>query len=125
MSLIVHAFRENEFKCISNSKFDKFCHEPLDDDVLSVPGLGVIAARNLKADGICCTTQLIGKFLTLKRPDCSIEEHVDLFYQYLLSVRVGGLAPIITICIAEKANMMIPGIFDAEKIFMGENKLNV
>jgi len=61
------------------------------EDITSVPGIGPAAAKALASDeggepGVKTTYQLIGKFLVLREPGMTSQEHCDAFW-YWLQVR--------------------------------------
>lgn len=99
-----------------------FISSPIDDDLTSVPCIGTATALKLKDAGVHSTTQLIGCFLTYKHPSLSVQEHCDAFYTFLRKAGVTATAAAVTLCIAEKANVMIPGIFNAEDVHYGDGE---
>lgn len=103
---------------VSEEALCNFMSSPLSDDLTSVPGIGEATAQKLKDAGMLTTTQLVGAFLTYKRPEFTVQQHCDAFYRSLRSAGVTTTAASITLSIAEKANKMIPGIFDAAQVDM-------
>ncbi|CAM9234430.1 unnamed protein product, partial [Ectocarpus sp. 13 AM-2016] len=67
------------------------------------------------SEPITNTHQLIGKFLALspQRPNCV--EHCDRFYKWLLGKKIAGtLVNNIVEAIAEKVEVMMPGVYNPE-----------
>jgi len=87
-----------------------------------VPGIGDKAIKALAEDShpenrITNTFQLIGKFLMLKGPDNAYEQvdvvdHMDKFWDFLQSKGIDAFRSGIVQCIAEKANILIPGLYN-------------
>lgn len=96
---------------ISDDSLATFLASPITEDIMSVPGIGVANAPKLKEEHIETTFQLLGLFLTLKGIDMTSEQHCDAFWFYLQSLGINGQRSGIVHCIAEKANLLIPGIF--------------
>mmetsp|Transcript_19867 Transcript_19867/g.32668 ORF Transcript_19867/g.32668 Transcript_19867/m.32668 type:complete len:117 (+) Transcript_19867:72-422(+) len=95
-----------------------FLASPVEEEITSVPGVGEAAkkalAKNVEGDDPVTTThQLIGKFLTLKSAGISQKEHCDAMWYWLQARGVNSYRAGIVQCIAEKANIMIPGIYEA------------
>lgn len=112
----LHKFNIKITSRISEENLQKFLSDPLNDTLQSVPGIGTKTELRFHENGIMCTTQLIGTFLTFKRPEYTTQQHMDEFYSFLRNMKIGALSAGIALCIAEKANTMIPGIFDAHEI---------
>jgi len=106
---------------VTETALANFIMAPVEDDLTTVPGIGPITAGKLRDAGVHSTTQLIGCFLTYKHPALSVQEHCDAFYTFLRKAGISSSAASITLCVAEKANAMIPGIFDAEQVDIGED----
>ena len=99
---------------VSADKLAEFLSSPIVDDITSVPGIGPATAEKLKEDNVETTVQLIGIFFTLKAPGMTQQEHVDAMWYYLQELGVNSFRSGIVQCIAEKANIMIPGIYDGQ-----------
>ena len=100
---------------VKPDKLQDFLREEIVEDIQSVPGIGRVAAESMAEDGIHTTYQLIGKFLSFC--DGSTTQQVcDNFWLWLSEHRVAGWRSGVTEAIAEKANMMIPGIYNAEDL---------
>lgn len=91
----------------------EFIRSPLVKDITSVPGIGEKNKRILKKDGILTTHQLIGKFLSLVEEDTDSIEGADKFYFWLQIIGVTSYRGSIVSAIAEKVNVFMPGIYDA------------
>ena len=100
----------------------EFIRAPITGELTEVPGIGPAAAKALAsgddpAEKITNTFQLIGKYLLLKGPDdkehsVSCVEHCDKFWAFLQSKGVNSYRSGIVQCIAEKCNILMPGIYD-------------
>lgn len=99
-----------------------FIRAPITGDLTEVPGIGKAAVSALSSgddpnEKITNTYQLIGKYLMLKGPDdgenkVSCVEHCDKFWAFLQSKGVNAYRSGIVQCIAEKCNILLPGIYD-------------
>lgn len=102
---------------VSDSALAEFLAHPISDDITTVPGIGAAAAAKLaqKASDddtpIETTYQLIGKFLSLKGKGIESKEHCDAMWFYLQAKGVNSYRAGIVHSIAEKTNIMIPGIY--------------
>ena len=99
---------------VSDDTLAVFLSSPLDSDIESVPGIGPSSKEKLKAAGIETTIQLMGTFLTLKGIDMDQTQHCDAMWFYLQEIGVNTLRSGIVHCIAEKANVMVPGIYNSD-----------
>ena len=108
------AFRLDATSGVSSDRLAEFIEGDVDSDIQSVPGIGPANAAKLAAAGTTNTHQLLGHFLTLKATDFSSQEHCDAFWFWLKQQGVNSSRSSIVLCIAEKANMMMPGTFDAD-----------
>lgn len=112
---------EPEKSRISEDALADFLRCTLTGDLTEVPGLSRCAIRKLSSgnDKITNTFQLIGKFLILKscigKTDKLIttKNHCDEFYNWLKEKGIQAYRNDIVMCIAEKVNTMIPGLYDA------------
>lgn len=108
-------FYHPERSRITERALTDFIRAPISGDLVEVPGIGPVTARLLADAGVDSTFALIGKFLTLKTHGVESVEHLDRFYHWLTSIesksqyRAG-----VCQAIAEKANSMMPGIYDAD-----------
>mmetsp|Transcript_12884 Transcript_12884/g.22915 ORF Transcript_12884/g.22915 Transcript_12884/m.22915 type:complete len:120 (-) Transcript_12884:116-475(-) len=101
---------------IGAAKLAEFLAAEVSEDLKSVPGIkeaGVeILATEVEGDQAITTThQLIGKFLTLKGAGVSQQEHCDAMWYWLQSRKINSSRSGIVKSIAEKVNIMIPGIY--------------
>jgi len=87
---------------ITEEKLQSFISSPVNDSLQSVPGIGAKTEQVLQANGVMCTTQLIGVFLTYKRPEHTTQQHMDAFYGFLRDIKA-----------------MIPGMFNARDVAFG------
>ena len=104
-----------------------FVRAPISGELTDVPGIGK-NAKSLLEDGddddsIENTFQLIGKFLMLKGNSEHTEnrmigckEHCDAFWFWLKGKGVNAYRSGIVMAIAEKTNILIPGIYDASEL---------
>lgn len=96
---------------VSEDKLAEFLSSPLDEDLTSVPGIGPAAVEKLAADEVRSTYQLIGTFLCLRDPGMTSKEHCDAMWFYLEDIGINAYRSGIVQCIAEKCNIMIPGLY--------------
>lgn len=113
----------------SSSKFDpsksqvsaealaKFLKDEISEDITSVPGIGpagkkLLATAAADDPAIETTYQLVGKFLMLRKQDMTSKEHCDAMYDWLCAKGIKTHRSGIIVAIAEKANTMIPGIYE-------------
>jgi hypothetical protein len=68
----------------------------------------------LKKAGIYTSFALIGKFLELKGQNVGSAEHCQRFYLWLKDIGVNSSRADVVMCIAEKADLIFPGIYDRE-----------
>jgi hypothetical protein len=106
----------------------------------SVPNMGPVSIKALEAAGISNTFQLLGQFLCYKKRGLNTQAHCDAFYEFLEEAgarhapahaaqrncnasnpnpplpSVAGTSAShrssVVLCIAKKANFLLPGIFD-------------
>jgi hypothetical protein len=101
---------------VSADALAKFLAADLSENITTVPGIGpkaaqVLAVATAEDSGVRTTFQLIGKFLCLRGPGMSTQEHCDAFWNYLKLKGVDSHRSGIVHAIAEKVNIMIPGIY--------------
>jgi hypothetical protein len=70
---------------VSPTALANFLAEEIQESIQSVPGVGPAAAAALAKDaagepGVKTTYQLIGKFLVLREPGMSSQQHCDAFW---------------------------------------------
>ncbi|GBG26084.1 Hypothetical Protein FCC1311_023042 [Hondaea fermentalgiana] len=95
-----------------------FLAAPISEDLEQVPGIGPAAKKALavplKGDQAVTTTyQLVGKFLTLRAAGMTQQEHLDAMWHWLNARGISSHRAGIVHSIAEKCNLMIPGIYDS------------
>lgn len=90
---------------------------PISDNLFIIPGIGDSTATILINAGYTTPYKLIGKYLSFRNDGMESQEHCDLFYNFLgeLGVR-GAYRAVITRAIAEKMNLLIPGIFREDEL---------
>ncbi len=101
---------------VSMEALARFLTDNICEDLRSVPGIGSEAVKKLKknAEGdssVETTYQLIGKFLSLKGKDMTSQEHMDAFWFYLQSRGISAHRSGIVFSIAQKVDLMMPGIY--------------
>lgn len=102
---------------ISQSGLEAFLSAEVDEDLLSVPGIGPATVKKLAEHNIETTYQLISCFLRVCGKEMSSATKVNAFWFYLDKLGVpGGTRSTIVHAISEKVNIMIPGVFDPEKL---------
>lgn len=112
---MTEAFNPNKSK-VSEEKMAEFLAAPISEDLTSVPGIGPVTVERLKEDNVETTFQLFGIFLSLKAKGFTQKQHLDAMWYYLQDLHVNSCRSGIVLCIAEKANIMIPGIYDTGTI---------
>ncbi len=113
---------------ISENSLADFLRSPIIGDLIEVPGISPSNAKLLNRGGdvtdrITNTYQLIGKFLMLKTLDketnsyITQKQHCNAFYDYLKNKGITSHRHSIVLAIAEKANTLLPGIYDANDFY--------
>lgn len=104
-------FNPNRSK-VSDDTLAEFLASPIDEELLTVPGVGSATVERLAVDGITTTYQLIGVFLRVCDKGMSTQERTDAFWYYLQALKVpGGTRSTIVLAIAERLNVMFPGFY--------------
>mmetsp|Transcript_1059 Transcript_1059/g.1341 ORF Transcript_1059/g.1341 Transcript_1059/m.1341 type:complete len:117 (+) Transcript_1059:196-546(+) len=103
---------------VSDDALAEFLSKPVEEDIISVPGIGEKAAAILGTatdddPAIETTFQLIGKFLSLKGKGMSSKEHCDAMWFYLQAKGINSYRAGIVHSIAERTNIMMPGIYES------------
>jgi hypothetical protein len=97
---------------VSEEALAYFLANPLVENLLTVPGVGPVTVDRLAADGIRTTFQLLGAFLRVCDEGMTTQERTDAFWFYLQALEVpGGTRSSIVHSIAEKINIMVPGLY--------------
>ncbi|GBG26083.1 Hypothetical Protein FCC1311_023032 [Hondaea fermentalgiana] len=96
-----------------------FLASPITGNITEVPGIGDGAKRLLarsfgNESSVTTTYQLIGKFLTLRKAGMSQQDHLDAMWHWLKDRNINAFRSGIVLCVAEKCNLMIPGIYSAD-----------
>lgn len=112
--LIMSGFDINRSR-ISQDTLAEFLAAPLVKDLSTVPGVGPATIERLGTDGITTTHQLIGAYLRVCDVDFDSKQRTDAFWFYLQGLKVpGGTRSTIVHAIAERVNIMIPGIYEED-----------
>eukprot|EP01138_Halocafeteria_seosinensis_P011834 gb/GECG01012094.1/.p1 GENE.gb/GECG01012094.1/~~gb/GECG01012094.1/.p1 ORF type:complete len:132 (+),score=26.35 gb/GECG01012094.1/:1-396(+) len=86
------------------------------DDLQDIPGIGSANEDLLQKEGISTPKQLLGKFLLLKDPELSTQEHCDSFYQWLIDeVGIRAHATTIVRSIGLKVSILIAGVYSEDE----------
>lgn len=102
---------------VSSDTLGEFLTAPLDSELLNVPGVGPATKSILEAHEINTSWQLLSCYLRVCDRDMTSKERVDAFWFFLEGLGVpGGTRSTIVKALAEKANIMIPGIYDTEEL---------
>ncbi len=102
---------------VNDEQLATFLRSEVDEDIQSVPGVGPAAQKKLAASsdgeaGVKTTYQLIGKFLSLRDPDMTSDELCEAMFQWLKLKGINAFRSGIVHSIAEKTNLMMPGIYE-------------
>lgn len=116
MSEDKRSFHISKTSQLTEDKLAEFLTSPVDLDVTTVPGVGKVAREKLAAEGVETTHQLLGVFLRFKGADTTIQENCDQFYSFLKDCGISSHVGPITLAVAEKVNILIPGSFDAAEV---------
>lgn len=97
---------------VSGETLADFLRMPIESDLKTVPGIGPAGVKLLAKQGIKTTHQLIGKFLSFKGIDTTVQEHCDDFWDFLChDVGIKAHRSGIVQAIAERVNILIPGTY--------------
>ena len=106
-----------EASAVSDSAMAAWLAEALlPESVTSVPGVGPKTGEALARAGVQTPHQLMGRFLLLRSPGLSVRAHCDAFYCWLKEAGVVANRSTIIMAVAEKANVWVPGIYNAEEV---------
>lgn len=95
-----------------------FIRSPVNDvDLTCVPGIGEKSVNTFHEHHISTVTQLIGKYLMFKNdPNMTGKALAELYYNWLSNeVKIHSHQNEIVQAIAERCNLMIPGIYNAHE----------
>ncbi|KAH9259981.1 hypothetical protein BASA81_001742 [Batrachochytrium salamandrivorans] len=100
---------------VSAAALARFLTDKVNEDLKSVPGIGDVAVAKLSVEkdgdsAVETTYQLIGKFLALKGAGMEPKDHMDAFWFYLQARGVDSHRSGIVLSIAQKVDLMMPGI---------------
>ena len=99
---------------INEETLNNFLNSELDDDLTSVPGIGLATVNKLASkteEGDICiesTKQLIGLYLTLCAPTLSVQDQKDAFFWFLKLKNINQSRNTIVHAISEKVNIIFP-----------------
>mmetsp|Transcript_10588 Transcript_10588/g.15872 ORF Transcript_10588/g.15872 Transcript_10588/m.15872 type:complete len:127 (+) Transcript_10588:83-463(+) len=101
---------------VGEDKLAAFLQAEVSEEISSVPGIGPRAkellAKEVEGDQAITTTyQLIGKFLTLKGQGMTPAEHCNAMWHWLKLRGVSSHRAGIVLCLAEKVNLFMPGVW--------------
>lgn len=105
---------------VSADRLAKFLDDELVETITSVPG---VAAGNAEAlgrrsegdNGVRTSYALVGKFLSLREPGMTPQEHCDAFWHWLKLKGVNSYRSGIVHAVAEKCDLAFPGIYRARE----------
>mmetsp|Transcript_12238 Transcript_12238/g.18321 ORF Transcript_12238/g.18321 Transcript_12238/m.18321 type:complete len:121 (+) Transcript_12238:104-466(+) len=101
---------------VSKCTKTEFIDGTIEEDILSVPGVGDAAAARLAKRGVNNTYQFIGVYLGLRENDMDSVAHHDAFVNFLNKAGITNCRHGIVDAIAQKVSTMIPGLYDIEAI---------
>jgi len=102
----------------SQASLLNFIRSPVNDvDLTCVPGIGSKCVDVFREHHIVTVTQLIGKYLMLKNDPCMTGKTLaQMYYNWLSNeVKIHSHQNEIVQAIAERCNLMIPGIYNAHE----------
>jgi len=107
---------------LAEGKREDWLRTPLTGNLSEIHGIkkGGVYETKFHEAGIMNTWQLIGEFLKMRGVDSDGKtidsvEHCERFFIWLGAIGIGGSSkPSITLALAEKINLMIPGFFIME-----------
>jgi hypothetical protein len=102
---------------VSAEALARFLTDAINENITSVPGIGPAAQQRLATEvagdsAVETTYQLIGKFLSLKSKGMTPKDHMNAFWFYLQSRGIDSHRSGIVLSIAQKVDLMMPGIAD-------------
>ena len=96
---------------VSGETLADFLRQPITESITDVPGICPAAAKKLAKVGITTCHQLIGKFLSFKGKDVSVQEHCDAFWDFLNETGISSHRSGVVQAVAERVNILIPGTY--------------
>ena len=75
-----------------------------------------MAAEKFAAEGITTPFQLLAKYLSFRGKGVSVQAHCDAFFNWIVEIGIVVHRHTIVRCIAEKANFMMPGLYNAAAV---------
>ena len=100
---------------VSGETLADFLRSPISEDLTTVPGIGPAAVKLLKKQDIATTHQLIGKFLSFKGKDVSVQKHCDDFWDFLNETGIKAHRSGVVQSVAERVNILIPGTYTEDE----------
>ena len=103
---------------VPDENLAEFILNPIDPDIKSIPGMvkNLNYKEKLNNIGILNTYNLLGTFLLLKEDNQSVQQHCDAMYRFLKNAGITRYLSGIVVCIAEKADVMMPGICNLDTL---------
>eukprot|EP01035_Chromulina_nebulosa_P019790 gene19790-25731_t len=102
---------------ISSENMRAWIQKQVSGHLQEVPGIGEINEKHLMNEdnemGVSTTFQLIGKFLSFRKLGGSQFQQCDLFWNWLKNKNISHQRNNIVQAIAEKCNVMFPGMYDS------------
>eukprot|EP00616_Rhizochromulina_sp_CCMP1243_P002088 CAMPEP_0118968976 /NCGR_PEP_ID=MMETSP1173-20130426/6125_1 /TAXON_ID=1034831 /ORGANISM="Rhizochromulina marina cf, Strain CCMP1243" /LENGTH=121 /DNA_ID=CAMNT_0006918161 /DNA_START=39 /DNA_END=404 /DNA_ORIENTATION=- len=103
---------------LNEDAIGEFLRGVVTGDLTEVPGVGPANADKFADAGITNTHQLLGKFLMLKQDPPAGEDihpiafHMNCMAEWLQSIGISSHRGNIALAVAEKSDIMLPGIYD-------------
>lgn len=101
---------------LKDTRLAAFINDQLTENLSDVPGIGPANAKLLEAAGIATPYQLLGQFLLLKARGANSQVHLNAVVTWLAEAGVVSSRAVIAYAIAEKARVMMPGVFNPDEL---------
>lgn len=112
---------------LKGDRLKDFLRAPIQEDLRSFPFVGRVSKNMMIKAGVTNTYQLIGKFLELRATGDTPQQHCDKFWHWLEEHGTSAAhRSSLTHAMAEKLNILCPGMFPAElkaTVVVAENVL--
>lgn len=115
--MATRAFKIDATNAVKDDALSAFLAATVEPALTSIPLVAEGNKAKFVAAGVTNTFQVIGKFMMLYGEELTTQQHCDLFWTWLKEdVKIpASMCSAITLCIAKKADNMMPGLFkDAE-----------
>lgn len=106
---------------LSKAKTVLFIQSPVQESLLTVPGIGPASEKLLKNNGVDTTYQLMGKYLSLRHKNMSSTAHLTEMVKWLAEIGISQYRSCIAKNIAEKVNTFMPGIYECTIDLTGDD----